>query len=358
MSPSKKYSFDPDYAVPPGASLQETMEALDMTQKELALRTGLTVVTLNRIFKGEQPISYETANRLELVTGTPANFWNKLEAQYQEQRAKVQERRRLESDQEWLKTIPTKELAERGFLRQSTNKVELLRETLAFYGVSSVKAWRDIWEEPAVAARRSHCFESQIGPASAWIRQGEIQAHGTNCQPHDKKRFEEALKTIRGLTRTSPEVFEPKMRRLCAEAGVAVTFVKEMKKVPWCGATKWLSPRKAMILLNLRGKGSDIFWFSFFHEAGHVLHDGKKDLLINDGSKDDPREVRADRFAVEFLIPSHYDSAIKSFRSKREVVSLAKDLGISPAIVVGRYQHITKKWHYFKELITPLKWAE
>ncbi len=358
MSLSKKYNFDPDYAVPPGESLQETMEALDMTQRELALRTGLTVQTLNRIFKGDQPISYETANRLELVTGTPANFWNNLEAQYQEQLAKVQERKRLEADLEWLKTIPTKELSERDFLRKSTNKVELLRDALAFYGVSSVKAWRDIWEEPAVAARRSQCFESKQGPASAWIRQGELQAHGINCQLHNKKSFEVALETIRGLTRTSPEVFEPEMKRLCAETGVAVTLVKEMKKVPWCGATKWLSPRKAMILLNLRGKGSDIFWFSFFHEAGHVLNDGKKDLLINDGSKDDPREVRANQFASEFLIPQPYDSVIRGFRSKKEVVNLAKELGISPAIVAGRYQHLTRKWHFFNELITPLNWAE
>jgi Zn-dependent peptidase ImmA (M78 family) len=148
------------------------------------------------------------------------------------------------------------------------------------------------------------------------------------------------------------------MISLCAEAGVAVSFVKEIKKVPWCGATRWMSPRKAMILLNLRGKGSDIFWFSFFHEAGHVLHDGKKDLLINDGNKDDPREVRADRFASEFLIPSRYDALIRSVRSKKEVVNLAKKLDISPAIVAGRYRHLTKKWNFFKELITPLVWKE
>ncbi|HDO26403.1 MAG TPA: helix-turn-helix domain-containing protein [Nitrospirae bacterium] len=358
MSTFKKYRFDPDYAVPPGASLQETMEALDMTQRELALRTGLTVQTLNRIFKGEQPISYDTANRLELVTGTPANFWNNLEAQYREQLAKLEERNRLESDLAWLKTIPTKELIERGFLNPDSSNVMLLRETLGFFGVSSVNAWKDIWQVPAVAARRSHCFESQPGPASAWIRQGEIQAHSIESHPYDKNRFEKTLKTIRGLTRTSPDVFQHEMRDLCAAAGVAVAFVKEMKKVPWCGATKWLSPRKAMILLNLRGKGSDIFWFSFFHEAGHVLHDGKKDLLINDGNKDDPREVRADRFASDFLIPSTYDPEIRNFRSKKEVVSLSNELGVSPAIVAGRYRHLTKRWHYFKELITPLKWVD
>ncbi len=358
MSSVKKYRFEPDYAVPPGASLKEAMEVLDMTQRELALRTGLTVQTLNRIFKGAQPISYDTANRLELVTGTPAHFWNNLEAQYREQLAKLDERKRLETDLKWLKTIPTKELIDRGILNSDSSKVELLRETLGFYGVSSVNAWNDIWEIPAVAARRSDCFESQPGPASAWIRQGELQAHDIECHPYDKSRFEKNIETIRSLTRTSSEVFQHEMKQLCAEAGVAVAFVKEMKKVPWSGATKWLSPRKAMILLNLRGKGSDIFWFSFFHEAGHVLHDGRKDLLINDASKDDPREVRADRFAADFLIPPKYDTEIKNYRSKKEVVSLSDKLGISPSIVAGRYRHLTKKWHYFKDLTAPLQWVD
>ena len=118
----------------------------------------------------------------------------------------------------------------------------------------------------------------------------------------------------------SPEFSEPEMKRLCAEAGVAVALVREMKKVPWNGATRWLTPNKAMILLSLRGRGEDKFWFSFFHEAGHVLHDGKKDLLINDDSKDDPREVRANDFAAEWLIPEKHNPAIALFRAKNEVV--------------------------------------
>jgi len=304
MMAKRRYGFDPDYAVPPGSTLQEVMESLGMTQKELSVRTGLTVQTLNRIFKGEQPISYETANRLELVTGVHAGFWNNLEAQYQEQLAKISERDRMKTDLDWLKTIPTGELIERKLIEPEKDTVDLLRATLAFYGVSNVEAWRNVWEAPAVAARRSPCFESWPGPASAWIRQGELVAREIQCKPYDKAGFQKALKEIRGLTRTTPDVFEPEMKRLCAESGVAVTLVPEMKKVPWNGATKWLSPQKAMILLCLRGKREDKFWFSFFHEAGHVLNDSKKDLLINDGSQDDPREAGANRFAAEFLIPN------------------------------------------------------
>ncbi|MDL1960147.1 MAG: HigA family addiction module antitoxin [Deltaproteobacteria bacterium] len=353
---TRKYGFEPDYAIPPGESLREVMESLGMSQKELAKRTGLTVQSLNRIFKGTQPITYETANRLELATGVSATMWNNLEAQYREQLARIHERERLQDDLDWLKEIPVAELVKRGVLPRPKDTVEQLREVLKFYGVSSVEAWRRIWEAPTVAARRSPCFESKRGPASAWIRLGELQARAINCQTFDKVRFKKALKHIRYLIREPAHVFQPEMKRLCAESGVAVAMVREMKKVPWNGATKWLTPHKAMILLCLRGRGEDKFWFSFFHEAGHVLHDSKKDLLINDGSQDDPREKQANDFAAESLIPSKYDDAIRRIRSEAEIVQMADLLGIATGIVAGRYQFLTGNWHYFKELIRTLEW--
>src|SRR5512137_1561706 len=145
MRAKRKYTFQPDYTVLPGDTLRQVMESREMTQKELAVRTGLTVQTLIRIFKGEQPISYESANRLELATGVPARFWNNLEAQYQEQKAKLDERSRLAKDLEWLKGIPVKELQKRKYLSETNDKVQLLRETLAFYGVGSVDAWYELW---------------------------------------------------------------------------------------------------------------------------------------------------------------------------------------------------------------------
>jgi len=356
MKALKTYSFEPDYAVPPGETLREVMDSLGMKQSELAIRTGLTVQTLNRIFNGDQPITYETANKLELVTGVPARMWNNLEALYREQLTKIAERDHLKADLEWLKTIPTKELIERGLLKDESDNVALLRNTLAFYGVSGVAAWREIWENPAVAARRSSCFETCPGPASAWIRQGELQAQAIQCQPYSRERFREALPAIRRLTKEMPEVFEPEMKKLCATAGVALALVREMKKVPWNGATKWLSPRKAMILLCLRGKGEDRFWFSFFHEAGHVLNDNKKLLLVNDGSEDDPREERANGFAADTLIPPQYNCRIRVGRSKSDLVALARELDIAPGIVAGRFQFLTRKWSFHKDMIRQLQW--
>ena len=102
MKATKKYGFDPDYAIPPGETLKELMESLEMSQKEFSKRTGLTIMSLNRIIKGEQPVTYDTANILELVTNVPAKMWNNLEANYREQLAKIKELERLEENVMWL----------------------------------------------------------------------------------------------------------------------------------------------------------------------------------------------------------------------------------------------------------------
>lgn len=362
MKALRKYTFEPDYAVPPGATLAETMEALEMTQKELATRTGLTVQTLNRIFKGEQPITVDTANKLELVTGTPAAFWNNLETQYRQQLAKIQQAKEMEADREWLKTIPVKELIKRKAIPDVTDEVILVRESFRFYGVSSAATWHDLWDEPQkdIAARRCPFFESKPGPTSAWLRLGQIEARNIECAPYDKAKFQENLRAIRALTVLPPEEFIPELRRLCAEAGVALVLVPEIKGAPWSGASQWLTPSKAMIVLNLRGKSEDRFWFSFFHEASHILHDSKKQTYIDDGKsyRESPEEKKADGYAAEFLIPASYNARIKEAKSASNIRELGSELKISPGIVAGRFQHLTRKWSYFRDLIKTFDWEK
>lgn len=354
---TKKHTFDPDYAIVPGKTLRDVIRSLDMNQKELAQRTELTENTILRIIKGTQPISYETANKLELVTGVSAQFWNNLEAQYREQLVKIEERKRLQKDIEWLDTIPVKDLIERRIIEPSRDRTQLLRDVLKFFGISSVAAWYQIWENPQVAARRSTCFESSPGPVSVWIRLGILQAQKLDCSKFDKKTFRTNLAKIRKLTIKAPEEFVPEMQGLCAEAGVAVVLVKEFRKVPWNGATKWLSPHKAMILLNIRGKTEDKFWFSFFHEAAHVLNDSKSDLYISKDKAEDDREINADSFASEMLIPHRFDPLIKEIKTKARIRFIANELEISPGIVAGRYQFLTQKWQYFKDQQRNFEWT-
>lgn len=353
----RQYGFSPDYAIPPGETLKETVELKGMTQRDLSKRTGLTVQSINRIYNGEQPINYETANKLELVTGVPARFWNSLESKYREQLETIKELKRLNADIDWLNSIPVSELTKRGLIQSSKEKAQQLRKTLKFFGVSSVSSWEDIWTEPQVAARRSPCFESQPGNAATWIRIGEILAMDIECKPFDKNLFKQALQTIRGLTLESPKKFIPQMIQICAQAGVALSLVPEMPKVPWNGATKWLTPKKAMILVNLRGRGEDKFWFSFFHEAGHVINDNKKHLYINNDS-DDPVEKKADEFAANILFPDGCRNQIPSLDSRVQIKKFAERISLSPGIVAGQYQFLTKKWSWYNDLIKKFVWEK
>ncbi len=358
MATTTRYPYEPDYAVAPGETLAETIESLGMSQKELALRTGLTEQSINRIIHGNQPITFETASKLELATGVPARMWNNLESQYREQLARIEEHQQLEQDLDWLKTIPINELKKRGVLPDEKDKPTLLRHTLAFYGVSSVTQFEAYWHEQAVAARKSQSFDSHTGPTSAWIRLGELRAKEIETQPYDKGRFTLALRRIRGLTRQEPAKFVPQITELCANAGVAFCLVPEFPKAPWHGASMWLTPTKAMILLGLRGKRDDQFWYSLFHEAAHVLYDSKKEMFLSDGTKDDPREQKANEFASTILVPPDRQPEVASLRRKTQVQQLADELGIAPGIVVGQFQHMTRKFVWFNDLKRKFVWVE
>lgn len=334
---ARRYPFEPDYAVAPGRTLQETLEALGMGQRELALRTGLSAKHLNLIIKGKAPITYDTANLLEPVTGVPARMWNNLEMNYREQVARL-EKKRLEEDLAWLREIPTKELIRRGKIQEHSNRVALLQDVLSFFGVASVDAWKKLWASPKFTFRKSPAVKGKVGAMATWLRLGELEAHAIPCCSFDKSKFKAALDAIRPLTLEPPEVFVPAMTERCAAAGVVVVLVPEIKRAPASGATRWLTPNKAMIQLSLRYKSNDQFWFSFFHEAGHILHDGKKEVFIDDGESNDKREQRANRFAADYLIPPQWAAELQQLKRWKAIEKFAKSIGIAPGIVVGRLQ--------------------
>jgi HTH-type transcriptional regulator / antitoxin HigA len=75
---------------PPGDTIQETIDAMGMRQNKLAERMGKTESKINDIIKGKEPISVDTALKLELVLGIPAKFWLTRETNYREELARIE----------------------------------------------------------------------------------------------------------------------------------------------------------------------------------------------------------------------------------------------------------------------------
>lgn len=81
-------NYQPNYLVHPGVTLAETLESLGMSQVELAVRISRPEKTISEIINGITAITPETALQFERALGVPASFWNNLEKNYQELRAK------------------------------------------------------------------------------------------------------------------------------------------------------------------------------------------------------------------------------------------------------------------------------
>ena len=339
MADMMKNQYVPDYLVTPGEVLEEYLETSGMTQAELAIRTGLTKKTINEIIKGKSPITTETALKLERSLGRPAHFWNNLERQFQEDRTRLAEKDRLQSRLDWLKRVPVSAMVKLGWIAKKADRVSQLEEVLRFFGVASPEQWETVWLEHQIAYRQTKRFETCAESVSAWLRKGELEAHQITCERFDKKRFQETLDKIRDLTREPPAVFRPRLEELCASVGVAVVFVPELPKSRVYGATRWLGD-KAVIQLSLRYKSNDHLWFTFFHEAGHIIKHGRKEVFVEGNGLEGEKEEETNVFARDKLIPP---AALRRFlarwnRSHAQLESFAREIGIAPGIVVGRLQ--------------------
>jgi HTH-type transcriptional regulator/antitoxin HigA len=335
--------FAPDYAVPAGATVADLLEERGMTQTDLAHRLGVSLKHVNQIVKGAASISAELALGLEKVFGIAAAFWLNRESLYQADVARREERQHLKKADTWVKNFPLSELKKRGLVPRDAKGPELVAALLQFFGIAGPNQWSD----PTVAFRKSLKFESDPYALSTWLRVGELEASEIECDAFDPDKFLTALAEARSLTRLTPHEWQPRLIEACARAGVCVVVVDTFPRARANGATRWLSPTKALIQLSLRYRWEDIFWFTFFHEAGHVLLHRKRGVFVEpvghrpaEGATSESLrfEREADRFATRTLIPSKYDRLLQR-STLSEVPSFAEQLGIAPAIVVGRLQH-------------------
>ncbi len=351
VSDQLRNEYNPDVVTPPGETLQDILDALGMTKAELALRIGKTPKTVGEIINHYAPITPDMAADLEKAVGTPASFWNNRERRYRESLVRMARRERMRQEVVWLKSMPVREMIRMGWIEDFKHKIDQVSAVLQFFGVSSSKQWRELWLSPKPVFCASRAFASQPEACSAWLRKGELVARGIECRPFDGANFRTILDHIRTLTRDTPERFQRETVHLCAQAGVALVFTPPIKGARVYGATRWLTSDKALIQLSLRGKLEDFLWFTFFHEAGHILLHRKRRIFIEvEKDRDVPapdqignaEEVEADKFGRDFLIPLRpWRQFVESgaYKSRDSVTAFAGKMGISAAIVVGRLHH-------------------
>ena len=277
---------------------------------------------------------------LELVLGIPAHVWLELEANYQAARKRLEHQNRMQEDIDALKLFPVRKMIELGWIKKAETREKQAYALLSYFGVASLSQLntRSVLEP---AFRKSETKEACPYALATWLRRGEIQAREITLLAFDPRGLRARLGELRGMSLLQPEAFGPQLVKTCAACGVAVVFVPHLPRSYVGGTAYWIGD-KAVIQLSLRFGTNDHFWFSFFHELGHILLHGKKETFLDDFKENsDQKESEANGFARKALIPdAGFERLKKLSYGKRDVVkTFSEEIGIAPGIVVGRLQH-------------------
>jgi len=330
-------------ATPPGSTIKEQLENRGMSQKEFASRMGMSEKHISHLVNGEVQLTPDVANRLEMVLGLPANFWNNLEAIYRDKLAKVEVENSMDSDSKMIKKFPYKEMADNGWVpatRKTTEKVIALRK---FFEVIELNRLTGNLV-PGIACRRLAITEKSDYALIVWAQKAKLEARDSEVSSINLDQLSKHLLQIRKMTIMDPSEFCSKLVKTLAGCGIALIFLPHMSSSFLHGAT-FYDKNKIVIGMTVRGKDADKFWFSLFHEIGHILLGH-----LSQDSTSEEDEVKADEFAKEHLIPSkQYEQFVTgNCFSKTDIISFAKQIDIAPGIVVGRLQkdgYIDFSWH-------------
>ena len=321
-------------ATPPGATIKEQLIDRGLSQKEFALRMGMSEKHISKLINGDVQLTPEVAVRLEMVLGVPAKFWNKLEATYREKLIKANAENEMDSDKELVKKLPYREMSKNGWVpetREATEKVIYLRK---YFEVVNLEIIKDM-KLSKIACRRLAETEKGNLALLEWAQKAKLEARAIETSLIDLKTLKEKLPEIRSMTAMNPADFCPKLIEMLSGCGIALVFLPHIGGSFLHGAT-FRDGNKIVVGLTVRGKDADKFWFSLFHELGHIL---LGHINQSDGTTDEDEEA-ADNFAKETLIPTVEFNAFTSLNdfSKTSICSFAQKQNILCGIVVGRLQ--------------------
>jgi len=329
----------------PGETLSEKLDEMGMGPKEFALRTGKPEKTIIAVLKGASSITPDMAVQFENVTRIPANFWMNHQRSYDEFLAREKQIKIIEEAVEWAKQFPLADMIKKGWLPKMNTIQEKTMEILSFFGFSNHSAWEEYYlkQQLKVAFRISLAQTKEPYAISAWLRKGELQAASLAVNQFSEKKFKESLPELKSIMANHPNDFFNKLQNICSEAGVKVVHTPCISKAPISGSTRWLNDTP-LIQLTARYKRNDSFWFTFFHEAGHILLHGKKDIFLEKieySDKDLIKEKEADEFAIKWTLSEDETAAVlaASPLKKEDIKSFANEFNTHPAIIIGRLQH-------------------
>lgn len=363
----KKTGISRELIIHPGETIADILEVRNMTQAELAVRTGVSPAFIGSVIAGRKDISSKFAMALEYALEIPKSFWLNLQARYDAEL--------LEYDEE--NTISKEEIEIRKDLNPIVKyliKLNLMpakesnnQSIITLRKIFKVSSLCNLEKIPSASAFRISSHDKiDTCILGAWIRMCQIN----ECKFEEDKYFDPnkidslvtELKKL--MLSNSAEVLNQELKTVLSNYGLDFEIVKHFRGAPVQGFLYKRSDNRIKICMTIRGAFADIFWFSLFHELGHLYNgDLSKSSKFLDDGVDKSKEEAANKFASDKLLDSKaYKDFILEYK-KESTYELIKNFAFSqnvcPFIVIGRMQreHIIN-YNEYSFAKTRYKWIE
>ena len=326
----------------PGQYVEELIEDYNVTQKEFAERLGVSAKTVSKLVNAEESISKDTAHKLAKLSGVSMQTWLNLQNAYDVKVAEIVEQKELEegSEKEICEMIEFKYFKAEGYVPNKRYSLkEKIIELRKILGISSLEKLLNF--NHLVSYRNTKDFtDKSIVNSNIMLELASKKARDVTTTKLNRRKLERCLPALRELTRQDPEAFPQRLYDILLDCGVVLVGLPALPNANLNGATKKFSNGSALLLLTDRNKASDIFWFSLFHEIGHIL---ENDFSSDEGNSESYlcSEEQADQFAKDFLIrPEDYQAFVgKRNFDKTDIICFAEEIDIHPSVVLGRLQN-------------------
>ena len=346
MSTSAINEYNPDVVFHPGETLREKLEELKVKPMEFAIRTGKPEKTISNVLNGKSSITPDMAVLFESILKIPASFWLRRQSRFDESKARAERENSLSEAKTWAKNFPYKIMSNHGWVVDTRKIEERVEALLSYFNIAVVKGWEDYFLNKKLSAtfRISLCGVKNPYSISAWLRHGEIEAAKMEAKEFKKEELKDQISQIREIMKNCDKSFLSDLQHCCSELGIKLIFTPSLPNAPINGVSRWIDGYPVIQLSN-RWRRYDIFWFTFFHELGHILKHPLKFVSLENveyEGKDELKEQEADDFAIQcvFSLKEEKEFLKKNpALSKNSIIRFAKSINTHPSIILGRLVH-------------------
>lgn len=352
-----------DFIIHPGETVKEVLENNNMNQEELAIRTGFSAKHISEVVNGIKGISSQFAKSLEYVFGMPASFWLNLQANYDVEIEEYKDQNSIEENEIEIVKNNKKIInyAKKLGIIENVNSYEgLVIEIRKLCRVKDLFFIDILQQKNAIAYRKSSKVNTNNYALYIWIKICEKLAQKKEINyDYSEDKLINSIEDIKKCMFLDINNAIKKLETIFEKCGISFQLVKNFTGVPVQGFLNKID-EKIVLTMTIRGASADIFWFSLFHEIGHLLNgDMKKNNYIDFEIDTSEREIKADIYAKNILIDK---KEFEKFYKKGDftdesIIKFARKENIPPFIVAGRLNKETNNYKIGTRLKVKYKWA-